>query len=425
MSFIPNSFYRAVWILLTAISFQACNITSTTYRFAYKDEGSNKQLLETMKSILEEEFYNVTIELEEVDQPIEELDRLGSGELDFLLHENYSPYDKEGITSAFLAYPKFLHVFYREADAEPTSFGELIKGEKIYLEHPNSAEKLILNDLADFYNLTEEDFEITAEMAESDVVIDMSSILTPDYLRRLEGFKLFSFDDVAKFGQGSQIEGISLKLHRLQPYIIPEGTYGEFTMNAKLSVEIDMVMLANEEIGVVAVNDLIKTVLRHKQSFVSIDPTLFIGLDEQFDRSRLSYPLHDGARAYLDREEPSFFERYAELVGVVFSIMVALVTGLISFSKSRIQRKKDRVDVFYKELMDIKNESINSVDKVKIRIEQIKRSQNKAFDMLINEELSANESFRIYMELSKETITELRVKRKMIKMALAKKSAKA
>ena len=105
--------------------------------------------------------------------------------------------------------------------------------------------------------------------------------------------------------------------------------------------------------------------------------------------------------------------------------MVALVTGLISFSKSRIQRKKDRVDVFYKELMDIKNESINSVDEVKMRIEQIKRSQNKAFDMLINEELSANESFRIYMELSKETITELRVKRKMIKMALAKKSAKA
>ena len=40
--------------------------------------------------------------------------------------------------------------------------------------------------------------------------------------------------------------------------------------------------------------------------------------------------------------------------------------------------------------------------------------------MLINEELSANESFRIYMELSKETISELRLKRKALKLIAEK-----
>ena len=35
--------------------------------------------------------------------------------------------------------------------------------------------------------------------------------------------------------------------------------------------------------------------------------------------------------------------------------------------------------------------------------------------MLINEELEANESFRIYMELSKETIHELRGRVKRLK----------
>ena len=422
MSSFPNSFLRCIFLFLVAV-LAGCNITTTTFTFVYKPEGSNREIMQTMKDVLENEFYNVSINLEEVDQPIEQLDRLGNGEIDFLLHENYSEYDKKGIATAFLAYPKFLHVFYREDLGSEMNFGELIRGSKIYLEHPNSAEKLILRDLAAFYSVDESQYELTREMSECDVILDMSSILTDEFVSRLGGFTLFTFDEVSKFGQGSQAEGISLKLHRLKPYIIPEGTYRHLSESAKLTLEIDMVMLANEDIGTVAVNDLIKTVLRHKQSFVSIDPVLFIGLDEQFDRSRLSYPLHDGARSYLDREEPGFFERYAEVVGVMFSIAVALVTGLISFSKSRVQRKKDRVDVFYKELIDIKNDRTNTLESVKRNIEQIKRSQNKAFEMLINEELSANESFRIYMELSKETITELRIKRKILKATAHKVEA--
>ena len=150
-------------------------------------------------------------------------------------------------------------------------------------------------------------------------------------------------------------------------------------------------MLARQDLPVVIVNDLIKTILRHKQAFVSIDPVLFTGLKESFDRS--------GLRAYLDREEPGFLERYAELSGVAFSMLIALIGGGISFSKWRKQCKKDCVDVFYKGLMDIKN---------------------KAFEMLINEELAANESFRIYMEWNKETMIEVKLKMKALQLAESK-----
>ncbi len=392
----------------------SCNPITVDYKFAYQNEGPNKQIMSLMESVLENE-YNVDILLEEVDRPVEHLDKVKSGEFDFLLHENYSPFTNDGITSAYLVYPRFLHLFYRE-DESPNSFKDLILGKSIYLEHTQSAESLILKDLMKFFSVPDDAVTYTMDMAQSDVVVQLSPTLPDSYLQSLSGFTLFSFDGIDKLGKGSQVEGISLKYHRLQPYVIPEGTYGTFTKNPIVTLETDMVMLANESIGKIAVHDLIKTVLRNKQSFVSIDPVLYIGLDEVFDRSRLSYPLHDGARAYLDREEPGFLERYAELAGVGFSIIIALITGLISLSRSRVQRKKDRVDVFYKELMDIKNESGNTMDSVKAKIEHIKKSQNKAFDMLINEKLSANESFRIYMELSKETISELRLKRRALKL---------
>ena len=49
-------------------------------------------------------------------------------------------------------------------------------------------------------------------------------------------------------------------------------------------------------------------------------------------------------------------------------------------------------------------------------IKSIQLAQNKAFEMLIDEKLEANESFRIYMELSKETINELKIKVKKLKL---------
>jgi len=66
--------------------------------------------------------------------------------------------------------------------------------------------------------------------------------------------------------------------------------------------------------------------------------------------------------------------------------------------------------------MNIKNElkDINAINEAQQLISRIKVSENKAFKMLIDEELVANESFRIYMELSKETINEIKIKAQQI-----------
>jgi len=95
--------------------------------------------METMKGILEEEF-NIEIVLLKVDRPLENLGRLAGKEIDFLLHENYAPYTQGNVSTAFMAYPKCLHIFYRSSDyTEPPDFKTLISGKRIYLQHANSA----------------------------------------------------------------------------------------------------------------------------------------------------------------------------------------------------------------------------------------------------------------------------------------------
>ena len=109
----------------------------------------------------------------------------------------------------------------------------------------------------------------------------------------------------------------------------------------------------------------------------------------------------------------------------MLSLIVAIWSGLTSLVKWQAQKKKDRIDEFYEELIKIKNTipNLKKINDIVKNVRHVQVSQNKAFELLISEELIANESFRIYMELSKETINELRSKLRVLRNLQAKVGA--
>lgn len=410
--------YLLVGLLLTLVS---CNPTTITFSFIYNPEGPNRQVALTMKRLLEDEF-NVEIKLVPGVHTDANLDSLIQGKVDIGLIENYVPY-QNGANSAFSFYQEVLHLFYK--GQRPNSFRELMENKTVFVGRKNSPSYHLMMDLFNFYNLDEEKIDITFNILKADVVTVLSTLLSEDELMGFRDYQLYSFDDIQEYGSGgSSVEGISLKHPRIDPFVIPKGTYSMLSLEPVITLSIDVVMMVRSGMGSVAVTDLTKTMLRNRQTFASIDPLLYNGLKEDFDRSKLNFPLHEGARIFLDRDEPSFFERYAELGGVIFSILVAIIGGIVSLTKWQAQKKKDKVDEFYEELLRVKN-AIPSITKIKEGLRQIKliqESQNKAFEMLISEELIADDSFRIYMELSKETIAELRSRMRVIKSLETKRT---
>ena len=143
-----------------------------------------------------------------------------------------------------------------------------------------------------------------------------------------------------------------------------------------------------------------------------ISPLVFLDLNENFDHTELNFSLHDGARIYLEKDEPGFFERYAEMIGVLFTLILAGVSGLVSLAKWRNQNKKDRIDTFYKRVLDVQVRipHLKSRSDVIEALNHLEEGKQEAFSLLIDEKLSANESFRIYMELHKEIQQELECK---------------
>ena len=65
-------------------------------------------------------------------------------------------------------------------------------------------------------------------------------------------------------------------------------------------------------------------------------------------------------------------------------------------------------DRFYVEVLEIRAREIESPAAVEAAVTELRALEAQAFDMLVNERLAADESFRIFMDLLDETVRELR-----------------
>ncbi|WP_462254009.1 TAXI family TRAP transporter solute-binding subunit [Ekhidna sp.] len=405
---------KLIHVTLAILLLASCNPTTLRFSFIYNNEGPNKEIATKMKDLLESEF-NVEIMLIEGMNTNANLDSLINDQVDIALVENYVNY-QDGLNSAFSVYSEVLHVLYKD-HVDASSFESLMYSGPLYIGREGSPTYNLMMDLWDYYGLDYSVPVVTFDMQEADVVVELTNLFSKKHLDEYKGFRLFSFDDASNVSDASTVQGITLKYPRLSPFIIPENSYWSFNEKPIVTLSVDLVMMVRSKMGEVAVNDFTKTMLRNRQIFTSIDPLLFDGMKEDFDQAKLNIPLHEGARIFLDREEPSFIERYAELGGVILSIIIALWSGIVSLTKWQAQKKKDKIDEFYEDLMNIKNgiARIDTVAEGMKRVKRVQLSQNKAFEMLIAEKLVANDSFRIYMELSKETINELRGKMRILK----------
>jgi TRAP-type uncharacterized transport system substrate-binding protein len=396
------------------ILFSSCNLNTEEYSLIYTDEVPNEAFAKKLEQVLEESYYNVDFRLNQTSSAKSIIDSLEAESIDMALVENFVNYG-EGIRTVVPVFPKILHIFYHK-EIEANSIENLFYGHDIYIGKSGSASYDFMMRFFDFYQLDVSRIKITNTMLSADVMAIFSIIMSTDELLQFKDYKLYSLGEVDEMVTGSDVEGIVLRYPRVRPYVIPKRTYGELTKEPIVTICTDMVFVVREGMLDVTISDLIRSLFSNKEKFVHVNPSFYYGIIENFDRAHLSYPLHEGARAYLDRDEPGFLERYAELFGVIFTVIIAFASGVVSFGNWRKQKKKDKIDVFYAHLMGIKNglPNLKTVKEAQLKIGEIKSEQNRAFKMLINEELSANESFRIYMELSKETIGELTSRAKAI-----------
>jgi len=127
----------------------------------------------------------------------------------------------------------------------------------------------------------------------------------------------------------------------------------------------------------------------------------FVTLNESVNQASFLYPMHRGSGAYLRRGQPTFFERYAELMAYAFSIGAVLFGALQAIRRRIMARKKERIDQYFLDYLDIRSRTIKDPEKHALLDELLKR----AMIQMTSEKLDKLDFYILSRILQQEMLT--------------------
>jgi TRAP-type uncharacterized transport system substrate-binding protein len=335
------------------------------------------------------------------------IDAVASGAADIALVSNSQPF-RNDIATVMPLYPTVLHIAYRE-DRDASTGSALLRGAKIYAGPEGSASRMIFARIVDRLGLADSDYEYVSDLTDHPEVVIVFAPISPDLFADYPDYRLFSLGSPETIGIGSAVDAAVLLNPHFRPFVIPAGTYGETTAEAIVTIAVDKILVARSSLDSSVVYDLINDILRLRPALAAKRPGLFQQLSEDFDASRSRFIVHSGAQAYLQRSAPTVYERYSGVAEVAVTLLVAIFSA--SFAGVRIfrMRRKNRIDRFYAATIDVRKSIKDSNDPAEHRqaIAKVRKLQDEAFDLLVDEKLAADESFRIFITLSNDVLRQL------------------
>ena len=245
---------------------------------------------------------------------------------------------------------------------------------------------------------------------ENDILIVFASLNSSSVRNILRSWNgtIYSLDNPSLMGKGSIVDGFCLAYPKAIPFIIPKGTYGKWPLEPVLTFAVYDVMVCNKDMDEHMAYDILQRVYDMRQS-LSEENFEFGMVEPNFEAHKFSFPLHPGAIKYITRDQPTFWERESEVIGLVLSLIVIGSGSLTTLYRYLRQRRKDRVDTYYQKVLFVSNHARQTRDVVKKKqyLDELYMIRNNAFEQLIAENLDANEAFTIFGNLLNAAIREL------------------
>lgn len=351
-----------------------------------------------------------TIRVELIGSPVSDetsLDALLAGEADIALVSNNMPF-RSGIATVMPLYPTVLHIGYREG--RDTSSGvELLRGATVFAGAPGSASRLMFETVIARLNLTTEDFSYLESAQQAPEVFVVFAPISPDRVAEFADFRLLSLGSPGEEEQGSSVAAMTFLNPHLEPFVIPVGIYADATPEPILTVAVDMLLVARADLDEAVVYDFVHELLRLRPALAALRPGLFRTVSDKIDSSNSTFVLHKGLLAYTERDAPTIYERYSGIAEVAVTMLIALISAVFAGVRIFRMRRKNRIDVFYTDALAIRHSVDMSAtsDERAAAVRKVRDLQSRAFAMLVDEKLAADESFRIFISLSNDVLQEI------------------
>ncbi len=398
---------RALLLSCCATLCSACTQEPVELKILVSTEEPADTIAQAIIPLLEAEGFEASIA--EVKAPADILIALFEGDAQLAVTEEPASL-YEGLTTIVPLYPSVLHVMHR-ADLEANSFAQLLRGRNVYAGPPGGAAQRLLSDLGRDFNIAPSEYTLRDDpwTVMPDVYFVFGGLLDTDGVQSLQPYRLYGFGDADKLGRGTLAEGIALRYPNVRTFILPEGLYGSINAAPVLTLSIRAILLGSPHLSVQTSNTLIRTLIENAQAIATRYPLVVRELNPAFDPSQLVQPLHAGARRFVDRNEPGLLERYADVIALGLTLAAGFASGIVGLYRYGRQRRKDRVDIYYQRILDVRKRIHSQMSHEELRrfALEVRGIQEEVFALLIDESVSADETLTIFLDLSNQVLKEL------------------
>lgn len=332
---------------------------------------------------------------------VENLNELLNGNADLALLQNDIS-STETVHSITTLYEEALHIIVKN---DINSTGQL-KGKTISMgKEGGGTESLALATL-NLFGMNENDFHLKRESLETSlenleqgdvdcvfVVTAVGNAIISKYLRK-GNFKLLHIGS-------NPFENLKLSYPFIQPSTIPSEAYHtkngiRIPSKTIQTIGTKVVLACDPKLSVENAYEIARLTQTKKADLTKAHP-LLAQISNPTDYL-LQHSIHEGASLYYDRERPNFFQKWADTIALVFSVIAIAWGAAKAMSKIYLQKLKDNLDTFFAKVDEITSELIEGVglERAKELAKELHQIRRVTTKKLIAEELSADDSFVIF-----------------------------
>jgi uncharacterized protein len=208
-----------------------------------------------------------------------------------------------------------------------------------------------------------------------------------------------------------QVDSLRLSLPILEATQIPKGTYdGATPIPAQdLTVAgVRAVLVGRNDVNAELIRAVTQTLFEFRNEVVTLYPRAAL-MKLPDAGQNLGLPLHPGAQAYYDQEQPNFLAANSDYLGLLLSLGALVGSGVWQLRSWLVDRQKDRADMYNLEILDLV-EQVEALDD----LEQLQSVRDKLFEILrkvvvdLDRDRITPESFRSFTFPWEVAITTLR-----------------
>jgi TRAP transporter TAXI family solute receptor len=288
-----------------------------------------------------------------------------------------------------------------------------LKGKRIGLWQRGGQYRSFL-DIAAHYGLQERDFTFVGRnQQESNDAFRQNQV---DAIFRVRALGNQTISDLVQQYQGrlvpiDQAAAMRIKYPAFEPAVIPRGAYrgsNPAVPNAELpTIAVQRLLLASSRVDPQVIREITEILEQYRREigeaipaeFADVRP-LVASISKPSVTGGTGIPLHEGAIAYYERDEPSFIQENADFLALILTVVLLLGSWLWELKAWLKRRQKDEADRHIEAAIQLMTDVQNSQRHPEDALNELDQIFAQAASDLVTERIS-QESFRTLSEAYK------------------------